>query len=70
MIEFEKIFAVDFPKKTKVKFNMNAGDTHVKAWDLLLDDSEEWIRINAWRSKKAKSNSFSDAEYVLSFAQY
>lgn len=70
MIKFDKFFNVEFPQKTKVKFNMNAGDAQVRAWDLLLEDSEDWIRINAWRSKKAKSNSFSDAEYVLTFAQY
>ncbi|WP_436955526.1 GIY-YIG nuclease family protein [Staphylococcus sp. AS1337] len=55
--------------KTKIKFNMNSGDVNVKAWDLLLRDSPEWIKINAWK-KKQTNNNFGNAKYVISLAQY
>ncbi|WP_233665298.1 hypothetical protein [Staphylococcus pseudoxylosus] len=55
--------------KTKIKFNMNSGDVNVKAWDLLLGDSPDWITINAWK-KKQTNNNFGNAKYVISLAQY
>lgn len=67
-IKFDRFF--NFTKgKAKVKFNMNAGDENKKAFDLLCNNYEEWIRMNSWKSKQANNN-YVDAEYVLSFAQY
>lgn len=64
---------VDFLKlpsdKAKIKFNMNPSDPTKRAWDLLLDDSIEWDNMNAYKTKHA-SNNLSDAEYLISFAQY
>lgn len=48
---------------------MNSGDVNVKAWDLLLEDSPNWITINAWK-KKQTNNNFGNAKYVISLAQY
>lgn len=31
MLRFEDFLSVDFPDKTKVKFNMNAGNTNFPA---------------------------------------
>ena len=69
MIKFEDFFKVPYPRKTKVKFNMNAGDAKYPAWDYLYDDDPEWINMNAWRTKQ-NNNNFGNAEYVLSFAQF
>lgn len=41
MIKFTDFIKVLDEKKTKVKFNMNAGDCKKPAWDLLLEDSIE-----------------------------
>lgn len=73
-IEFENIFKVKSSKVTKVKFNMIDGDGKL-AWDNLQinEDSsidDEWIRMNAHRSKKTASNDLDKAKYLLSFAQY
>ena len=70
MIDFFKIFNIDNPDKTKVKFNMNPADRSLRALDLLLSDDERWIEMNAHYDKKNVSNNYKDAEYVLSFAQY
>lgn len=51
MIKFSDFMPVDFPDKTKVKFNMNAGNTALRAWDYLLDDAPEWIAMNAHKRK-------------------
>lgn len=70
-IRFEDFFKVASPEKTKVKFNMNAGDANVPAWDLLRDDSERWIEMNAWRSEKDQANNnLNGYDYLLAFAQY
>lgn len=34
-------------EKTKIKFNMNAGDRNKQALDLLLEDSEDWMIMNS-----------------------
>ena len=52
MIKFEDFFKVPYPRKTKVKFNKNAGDAKYPAWDYLYDDDPEWINMNAWRTKQ------------------
>ena len=70
MIKFEDFFKEAISKgKVKVKFNMNAGDKNFPALDLLLSDNDRWMEMNCWKSKQANNN-YSDAEYVLSFAQY
>ena len=56
-------------KNIKIKFNMNPNDTTINALDLLLDDSEEWIKMNAYKSKQP-SNNLADAKYLITFAQY
>lgn len=67
-IMFHELFG-EKREKTKVKFNMNPGDRSKRAWDLLLEDSPEWIRMNAWKTKHANNN-LNHADYLLAFAQY
>ncbi len=69
MLKFEDFLPVDFPDKTKVKFNMNAGNTDFPAWDYLRDDNPEWINMNAYKTKQANNN-LNHADYLLAFAQY
>lgn len=71
MIRFEDFFKVEFPGKTKVKFNMNAGDANLRAWDYLINGEEDpgWIEMNSWKTKQANNN-LNRAEYLLAFAQY
>lgn len=71
MICFEDFFKVEFPGKTKVKFNMNAGDVNLRAWDFLIngEDDPKWIEMNSWKTKQANNN-LNRADYLLAFAQY
>lgn len=71
MIRFEDFFKVEFPGKTKVKFNKNAGDANLRAWDYLINGEEDpgWIEMNSWKTKQANNN-LNRAEYLLAFAQY
>jgi len=68
-ITFEDFFKFKFSDKTKVKFNMNAGDTKLRAWDYLFEDSPRWIEMNAHKTKHANHN-LNKADYLLAFAQY
>lgn len=73
-ILFTDFMPVDFPSKTKIKFNMNSGDRSITALDNLLNNEDdakddEWIRMNAWRLKKS-SNDLDKVDYLISFAQY
>lgn len=72
MLRFEDFFSVEFPEKTKVKFNMNAADVNKRAWDFLLngEDDPQWIGMNAHRRKNQNNNNLDKAEYLLAFAQY
>lgn len=71
MLKFEDFFKVANPEKTKVKFNMNAGDTSLRAWDYLIHGEEDpnWIGMNAHKKKQANNN-LNKADYLLAFAQY
>ena len=70
MIKFDDFFDnVTKKGKVKVKFNMNAGDRNLPALDFLMSDDYRWMEMNCWKSKHANNN-YSDADYVLSFAQY
>ena len=71
MLLFNDYFPVTDPVHTKVKFNMNAGDSRVLAWDLLKNDEDtmDWINMNAWKTKQ-NNNNLSRAKYLLTFAQY
>lgn len=70
MIKFDDFFKeVSSKGKVKVKFNTNTGDKGLPALDFLLSDNDRWLEMNCWKSKQANNN-YSDAEYVLSFAQY
>lgn len=71
MLTFEDFFPIEFPEKTKVKFNMNAGDTNLPAWDYLIQGEENpnWISMNAHKRKQANNN-LNHADYLLAFAQY
>ncbi len=69
MIKFDEFLTVDKPEKTKVKFNMNAGDTRFPAWEYLRDDDPEWVIMNSWKKKQANNN-LNKADYLLAFAQY
>ena len=80
VITLRDLMPVAHPEKTKVKFNMNAGDVNLRAYDLLLrdtstpertDNSSRWYEMNAWRSATGQANNnLNHAEYLLSFAQY
>ena len=66
MIRFEDFFKIDHPEKTKVKFNMNAGDVNLRAWDYLINGEEDpdWIQMNSWKTKQANNN-LNRAEYLM-----
>ena len=69
MIKFENFFKeVILKGKVKVKFNMNTRDKDLPDFDFDFD-SDRWMNMNCLKSKQANNN-YSDAEYVLSFAQY
>ena len=59
-------FKIDHPEKTKVKFNMNAGDVNLRAWDYLINGEEDpdWIQMNSWKTKQANNN-LNRAEYLM-----
>lgn len=70
MIRFNDFFKdIPNPLKTKVKFNMNAGDVNKRAWDLLLDDDFGWIEMNSWKTKQSNNN-LNHADYLIALAQY
>ncbi|EHM69640.1 GIY-YIG nuclease family protein [Staphylococcus epidermidis] len=70
MIELNQFIKVPNLNKTKIKFNMNAGNVEIKAWDLLFKEDEiEWEQINAWKTKHPNNN-LNHADYLLAFAQY
>ncbi len=54
MIKFIDFISAPEPKRTKVKFNMNAGDPNIRAWDLLLEDDPRWIGMNAHKERHPK----------------
>ena len=80
VITLRDLMPVAHPMKTKIKFNMNAGDVSLRAYDLLLKDTSttertdsgsRWYEMNAWRSATGQANNnLNHAEYLLSFAQY
>ena len=69
MIKFENFIIAPDAKKTKVKFNMNAGDWNKRAWDLLLEDDPEWINMNRWKTKQSNNN-LNNSDYLIALAQY
>ena len=70
MIELKQFIKVPNLNKTKIKFNMNAGNVEIRAWDLLFkEDETEWEQINAWKTKHPNNN-LNHADYLLAFAQY
>ena len=71
MIKFEDFFPVQFPDKTKVKFNINDGNVNFPAWDYLIrgEDDPNWIGMNSWKTKHANHN-LNYVDYLLAFAQY
>lgn len=79
MIKFEDFFKVQFPDKTKVKFNMGAGSKSYPAWDYLIKGEEDpdWIHMNGWKDDRKrdgggnnKNQNLNNADYLLAFAQY
>ena len=56
MIKFSDFMPVDFPDKTKVKFNMNAGNTALRAWD--------YGRQKGWEREKAATGSDNSAAKI------
>jgi len=69
VIKFVDFISTPDPKRTKVKFNMNAGDWDKRAWDLLLEDDPEWIGMNRWKTKQSNNN-LNYADYLIALAQY
>lgn len=71
MIRFTDFLPLPEPSRTKVKFNIRAGNGGPMAWDLLLaDDDERWLDMTRYRAKGSTSNDLDAVEYVLAFAQY
>lgn len=69
MIKLTDFITTPNDDKAKIKFNMNASDVSKRALDFLLEDSEEWINLNAWK-KKQTNNNLNHAEYLIALAQY
>jgi len=69
MIKLTDFIKVSNPSRTKIKFNMNASDPNKRALDFLLEDSEEWIIMNAWKRKQTNNN-LNNADYLIALAQY
>ncbi len=74
MISFMDFFRLDNFSDVKVKFNMSEGHNGKRAWDNLLENSEEsvddgWIRMNAYRTLQPNNN-LDKAKHLLTFAQY
>ncbi|MDN8760573.1 GIY-YIG nuclease family protein, partial [Staphylococcus aureus] len=69
MIKLTDFIQTPNVSKTKIKFNMNAGDINKRAWDFLLEDSEDWIVMNAWKTKQ-NNNNLNTADYLIALAQY
>lgn len=69
LIKFTDFMPVADPGSTKVKFNMRAGDGGSEAWDLLMDNHEEWLNMSRYRTMQP-SNNMGSSRHVLSFAQY
>lgn len=49
MIRLTDFMPVPEPGLTKVKLNIRAGRGGDAAWDLLRDDSENWLNMNRHR---------------------
>jgi len=69
MIKLENFILSPDTKRTKVKFNMNAADWNKRAWDLLLEDSPEWLGMNRYKTKHPNNN-LNHADYLIALAQY
>ena len=69
-IQFTDFIVPPDPTRTKVKFNVNPNDPSLPAWDLLLDDSDRWLEMNEWRSKKGSNHNLDKADYLIALAQY
>lgn len=71
MLSFEQFFPVKNPSRTKAKFNMNAGDVRLRAWDYLMNGEQDpdWLGMNSWRTEHANNN-LDHADCLLAFAQY
>lgn len=69
MIKLTDFIQTPNVSKTKIKFNMNAGDINKRAWDFLLEDSEDWIVMNAWKTRQ-NNNNLNKADYLIALAQY
>lgn len=69
MIKFTDFIKTPNVTKTKIKFNMNAGVVNKRAWDLLLEDDQEWLNMNRWKTNQPNNN-LNSAEYLIALAQY
>ena len=69
-IRFTDFIVPPTPTRTKVKFNVHPNNPSLPAWDLLLDDSDRWLEMNEWRSKKSSNHDLDKADYLIALAQY
>jgi hypothetical protein len=69
MLRLTDFLPVPEPASTKLKFNMRAGGGGGEAWDLLMDDREEWLNMSRWRTKHTNNN-LGNSRYLLAWAQY
>jgi len=69
MIKLEDFILTPNKNRTKVKFNMNAGDKEIPAWDLLFEDSPDWVGMNSWKTIQSNNN-LNHADYLIALAQF
>jgi hypothetical protein len=69
VIKLTDFLPVPEPASTKVKFNMRGGGGAGEAWDLLMDDHEDWLNLSRYRSKQTNHN-MGESRHLLAFAQY
>lgn len=69
MIKLTDFIKTQDPSKTKIKFNIYPDNPDNPALDLLIDDSPEFIEMNAWKTKQPNNN-LNNADYLIALAQY
>lgn len=68
LIRFTDLLDVPDPERTKVKFNIRAGNDGTAAWDLLqADDQTEWLNMTRYRTRQINNN-LDSADFVMAFA--
>lgn len=69
MIKLTDFIVMQNPSKTKIKFNIYPDSPDYPALDLLLDDNQGFVEMNAWKTKQSNNN-LNNADYLIALAQY